>query len=298
MTFATLDNDEAPVCGNGGEGRGVWFTFQGTGGRISAVSTCQAPIGNISVSIYKGTCGKSTLQCYTDFGSGSCDAAPFTFATVAGTTYYMLLQSTYADTQYIYDLTLVGAPPDIVDNDVCSTATPISIGASIVSNITLATTDENEVTSDCAGGNVTSSQRRGLWFTFQGSGGRIWVNTCASFGGRQMFTAVSVYKGSCGAVTLQCVAGADNPCGGGILSAYQKLSIGTEPGTTYYVLVRNFEYGPSFGQFMLQLTSVLVVVNDVCANATEKCPWAMPAFSPAWTLARLSLQDKDNLHNL
>jgi hypothetical protein len=31
---------------------------------------------------------------------------------------------------------------------------------------------------------------------------------------------------------------------------------------------------------------------------TEKCPWVMPVFSPAWTLARLSLQDKDNLHNL
>jgi hypothetical protein len=30
----------------------------------------------------------------------------------------------------------------------------------------------------------------------------------------------------------------------------------------------------------------------------EKCPWVMPAFSPAWTLTRLSLQDKDNLHNL
>jgi hypothetical protein len=34
------------------------------------------------------------------------------------------------------------------------------------------------------------------------------------------------------------------------------------------------------------------------AAGSEKCPWAMPAFSPAWTLARLSLQDKDNLHNL
>jgi hypothetical protein len=27
---------------------------------------------------------------------------------------------------------------------------------------------------------------------------------------------------------------------------------------------------------------------------TEKCPWVMPAFSPAWTLSRLGLQDKDN----
>jgi hypothetical protein len=268
--FHSHDESESPRCGERNRGRGVWFTFTGTGERVSAVNMCDSGIADIYVSIYKGTCGAATLKCHADFGFSCKDKVPFMFSTSIATTYYMLVQSTYSIGPYNYDLMLVNAPPNIGDNDVCSKSQRVKMWTNVVGNISFATSDENEVTSDCVGGSVTSSQQWGLWYRFLGTGASVWVNTCAAVGSNTMQTQVSVYKGSCGQATLQCVAGALNPCMLIADAPLQKFTFGTEANTIYYVLVRNRYYGERVSLFNLQITSVQKprMDNDECSAAT------------------------------
>jgi hypothetical protein len=129
LTFATLDDVDAPRCGaRGNRGRGVWFAFTGTGGRISAVNTCDGGPDYLYVSVYKGTCGTSTLQCHADFASSCNNRAPSTFNTEAGTTYHVLVQSLDPSGPYNYDMMLVSASPNIDDNDVCPKSKCVAIG--------------------------------------------------------------------------------------------------------------------------------------------------------------------------
>jgi hypothetical protein len=269
MTFATLDDAETPRCGaRTNRGLGVWFTFTGTGGRVSAVNICEGKTADSYVAIYKGTCGTATLSCHADFVSRCYNNVPFTFNTDVATTYYMLVQSIYSGSPYNYDLMLVSASPNIDDNDVCSTSKRLTIGTTVVSNISLATSDENEVMSDCAGGNVTSSLQGGLWFSFLGTGGRVWVNTCDRVASRGLPTQVSVYKG-CGQTTLQCVVGVRDPCSGFVFDvALEKFIFSTEANTTYYVLVRNLGFGDGSSLFGLRITDVPRIANDECSGAT------------------------------
>jgi large repetitive protein len=275
MTFATLDDKEAPLrsCNAQDEGRGVWFSFTGTGGRVTAVSECRGAFVANYVSVYKGTCGISTLQCHADFGSSCNDKAPFTFNTEAGITYYLLVQSRYF-LDPVYDMTLVSAPLDIDDNDVCSKSQRITFGTSVLGNITLATSDETDVTSDCSGGNVTSSQQRGLWFSFVGTGGRVWVQACG------MPMQISVYKGSsCGKTTLQCVAENQNACfDKDDFCSPQKFIFTTQANVTYYILVRNTN-DPISSIFTLQITNVDAVGTGRCRWFCRMFKWIARLFS-------------------
>jgi hypothetical protein len=54
-----------------------------------------------------------------------------------------------------------------------------------------------------------------------------------------METYISVYKGRCGASTLQCVAGTEGSC------TLPKFSFATEVGAKYYMLVRSAATSPS-----------------------------------------------------
>jgi hypothetical protein len=182
----------------------------------------------------------------------------------------MLVQSEYPRGPYKYDMMLIRAPPNIEDNDVCLKSKCVAIGTSVVSNLSLATSDENEVKNDCARGNVTSSQR-GLWFSFLGTGERVWVDTCARLGtlGEPTPTQVSVYVGSCGWATLQCVAGARDPCSSFIFdAALEKITFGTQANTVYYVLVQNLGVNDRSSLFNLQITNIPTISNDECSAAT------------------------------
>jgi hypothetical protein len=110
LTFATFVNDTAPVCGTGGVRRGVWYTFLGTGEYIAPEFACQYDDEDISVSIYKGTCGKSTLQCFTAFRSFDCYVPTCAFQPDAGTTYYMLVYTMSFGGPVIFGFTLGGGP--------------------------------------------------------------------------------------------------------------------------------------------------------------------------------------------
>jgi hypothetical protein len=110
--------------------------------------------------------------------------------------------------------------------------TSLTIGQSTIGNLEFATSDEKKIREDCAYTYVEKNFP-GLWYKFQGNGGAVSVQSrCPGFG---IGTHISVYNGTCGAATLQCVAGFDYPCRSA--PSVSPPNFTTSAGTTYYVLV-------------------------------------------------------------
>ena len=214
---------------------GLWYNFTGTGERVVARSCEQ---NGVYISIFSGKCGRATLQCVAAT-TNPCEFDRFSFDTVKDTTYLAFIQSISAGK---FDLTIF----DIVHNDECINAEPVTFGVPAIGNVTFALADVDNVTDNCGG--VTPLAEPGVWYSFQGTGGKVAVDPC---GGLPISTRViaSVYKGNCGPATLSCVAVGSIECG------KNELLVNTAVGTTYHLLVhvptRNsfelllFPFGPT-----------------------------------------------------
>jgi hypothetical protein len=247
--------------------RGLWYSFVGTGGRVTVVGTCINPRDQFAtlVDVFTGACGVSTLRRVASVYVSDCQEAPSTFNTESGTTYYLLVKGRKFFTNF--QAKLVAAPLLLNDNDVCAKSTPIAVGSSILgNNITLATSDENEVYDDCSCKTVTLWSSRGLWYSFYGTGGTVWIDVCGDIRVAERMTLdVSVYKGSCGPTSLQCVAGTELAT-----ACSERFKFQTEAGTEYKVLVQNKEeYGSTATSlFDIKISSVTTLPsNDVCSGA-------------------------------
>ncbi|HEX5638047.1 MAG TPA: hypothetical protein VFY78_13220, partial [Gammaproteobacteria bacterium] len=87
-TTAGAAIDAAPFCGTAITSPGVWYTFIGSGGS-ETVSTCTAASYDTKISVYSGTC--AALVCI-DGNDDFCGLrSEVTFATTAGTRYYVLV---------------------------------------------------------------------------------------------------------------------------------------------------------------------------------------------------------------
>jgi hypothetical protein len=117
-TLATRDLNVLDDCldGDPPEYSGVWLNFTGTGERLVARS-CSRSFTYIS--IYKGGCNPSQLQCVAATAT-PCDRERFTFDTVKGTAYQVLVQTYF---EGIVDLSIFASP---VINDFCTNAQPIA----------------------------------------------------------------------------------------------------------------------------------------------------------------------------
>lgn len=151
------------------------------------------------------------------------------------------------------------APPS---NDQCVNAIPLGSIPANVSGTTVDATFEN--VTPCG------SNGAGVWYSFIGDGSTISTSTCDN---RGFDTVISVFTGDC--FSLTCLEVNDDFCGLGSL-----VSVLTEPGTEYFVLVSSFS-SDEFGTFELSLeatTSSPTPVptpappappNDECQNAIE-----------------------------
>lgn len=87
-TTAGAAIDAAPFCGTSITAPGVWYTFIGSGGS-ETVSTCTTASFDTKISVYTGTC--AALVC-VDGNDDFCGLlSEVTFATTAGTRYYVLV---------------------------------------------------------------------------------------------------------------------------------------------------------------------------------------------------------------
>lgn len=149
------------------------------------------------------------------------------------------------------------------NNDVCDTATPITIGSSVNENLETASAD---FAPTCNGVLVT----QGRWHKVVGNGTNLTASICTSagnFDGR-----LSVYCGPhCGA--LLCVAGVNaNSCSGN----KESVTWCAASGQTYWILVHSQAMNPGQGVYTLSVSSrgtcsnavACGPVNDNCVNAT------------------------------
>ena len=113
---ATVDTDGVPNDCNGVTPSypGVWYKVVGSGQRLVALS-CDASLYSSysAISVYKGECGPTTLQCVLAAWS-LCDSERFIFDAELGTTYYLLFQPYY---DLPTELSIFESPS--VPNDLC-----------------------------------------------------------------------------------------------------------------------------------------------------------------------------------
>src|SRR5262249_16283642 len=117
-------------------------------------------------------------------------AATVNFCSVAGQTYYVLVSGdTTGFGTFDLGISDVGACPT---NDLCTTATPLTIGTSMVSSNVGSTTDNDLPTC-----NGLLTFNNGVWFSVVGNGHVLSATTCNP--GTVLNTRVYVYTGSCAA---------------------------------------------------------------------------------------------------
>lgn len=228
---------------------GVWYRFIGNGDRVTA-ATCLTSSFDSKINVYSGSCGALVCVGGNDDGCGT--RSSVTFNSVVGTDYYILVTGFGSATSaFTIDVSCV-TPPPAPANDLCSAATVVSCGDTILaSNINATNTDQP--TATCG----TSPGGPGVWFKFVGNGDVVTAATCAT---ASYDSKLNVYSGSCGTANLVCVGGNDDGCGTRSSFTFQTL-----PGTDYYILVTGF--GGATSAFTFTINCVTPPANNLCANA-------------------------------
>ena len=265
-TTAAAPDGTAPACGGNVTSNGVWYSFQGTGQTVT-FSLCGSSYDTY-IHLYSGSCG--SLSCLTSSDDYCGSASQVTYATVSGTTYYILVNG-YNTSNGAFTFAVTAPAPA---NDDCTNAMAITPGS--ISGSTGCSTADVEPT--CSG---VADGSGGVWYSYTPncSGSTLTASLCGS----SFDTRIRVFSGTCASLT--CEAGNEDFCS----TQSQATWTGTG-GTTYYILV----YGATGagGSFTLNLTEVesvppvpdvasLPAINSSCAvtltapTATDNCAGAV-----------------------
>ncbi len=172
-------------------------------------------------------------------GTIGVDGPPVTFTGLTeGTAYEVLLDVNCGQGASLGAWPVTTSGNLLVPNDDCVDALPIACGGVVQGSTTLAL-------PDAVPGCGTGIEAPGIWYTFTGIQGSATLSTCNS---ADYDTRLNVYSGSCGA--LVCVGGNDD-------TPYcpdytSELTVPTDAGTTYFVLVQG--YDGETGDFTLSLS--------------------------------------------
>ncbi len=230
----------------------VVYSFEGIGVEVT-FSTCSSNTDfDTILSVFEGEC--SDLDCVgNDVQNANCtnsSTSEITVSTALGTTYYIVVHG-FIGGSGNFDLSVNGASCLPPPNDFCGDAIPISCGETL-SGFTTGGTDDLDETLFCD----VPLYSAGVWYSFVGTGEDANFNTCAS---ANFDTQISVFDGVCG--DLNCLAGSDSS----FCENASEVTIPTEEGTTYYVLVHGFI---AEGVFELSLTCTITIgVNTILSVA-------------------------------
>ena len=146
--------------------------------------------------MFTGTCG--ALNCIATNNNQVGYLSEVNWSAVNGTTYYILVDGLYqyGGTQRRGDFRLDLFAPNSLLNDVCNSAINISNGDVITASTFQATTDN--IGSCNAGGNM-----KGIWYRVAPriSATTFELSTCASSSTTTFNAQISVFSGTCGALT-------------------------------------------------------------------------------------------------
>ena len=244
--LATLDN--VGTCGpnNDNTAPGVWYTVSGISGPIT-VDTCSSSSDfDTKISVFQGSCGVLTcVDGNDDDFNCSLDGlhSSVTWTASASEQYFVLVHGFSSETGEFGLNAVFGAGPPVPPadndlNDLCEDALPLE--SFQTGSTALATIDSNAGT--CG---FTSVSSPGVWYTVSGVSGQITVDTCSS--SSNFDTKISVFQGSCGALT--CVDGNDDDFGCSISGVHSSVTWTATESEQYFVLVHGF--GGAVGEFGL-----------------------------------------------
>src|SRR5690606_19457803 len=247
----------------------VWYTFTATAGTPEDITltTCGY---DTSLVVYTGTPGSLTCvggsgDAATTFCTTNSYESEVSFTAQIDQTYYIKLWG-YDSTEYgpyqlqmVCDGDAVTPPPSAPANDLCPDATPLVCNTTIDGTNAAATTTDEPSTGDCSGS--ISSNSPGVWYSFEGNGETIVVETCG------FDTQLFVFTGACGSFT--CVtdhdgASSTSPCN---IFGGSMVTVDTVDGQMYYFYVVG--WSGETGEFTISLTCPEPLLNDECDGAIE-----------------------------
>ena len=238
---ATDDMPAGNCHGQSDVGPGVWFKVTGSGNVMTLAENTALSMDAI-ISIYEGNC--DSLVCLNGIGRPIQQSGPSTsWGTVAGKEYYVLIQSSTAETgifefgidEYVKGVpaqtgapastsppTQTGSLPSASSSNMCSEAIgPLEKSSAEIGTFGEATTNAVGV---CG---TADTETPGLWFTIQGTGKGMQLSACDPETGPR---SVAVFRDGCD--NLKCFAGSSNTCAGG-----GPLIFNTEKDELYHLLV-------------------------------------------------------------
>ncbi len=253
-------NDGSTNCGSSSGNRDLWYEFiTGCPGTLTVNTDGSNALSDIDtvLSAHSAVPGNAanTITCDDDGGTGL--DSNIVVAMSAGQHVFVRAShfgSRTGNGQFHISFTFVSSAP-IPANDTCAGATPIACNASFVASNCGATSDV------LAAGPCGFDPSNGVWYSVVGDGNAFAASTC---GAETSFdTLLHVYSGSCGAlVPVEC--NDDSTCSFSSLSS--RVSWGTTPGVTYYIVVSSFS-GVTTGDFRLTISNGGRPFNDDCSGA-------------------------------
>lgn len=269
-TTVDASTENISSCGVSSTSPGVWYTWTGTGDKLLA-SLCNANTNfDTKLSVYEGNCNSLSCVSGNDDGGAGCGlSSKVSFCSEAGTNYFILVHGFGGQSgpfQLDFDIAPVGLFPA---NDECVNAANIEHDGSEIGST------RNACPFPDATFCGVSNTAPGVWYTFQGTGARIDLNTCE----QGYDTKLSLYTGSCN--SLVCEEGNDDDCG--LRSGIQTRTVA---GQTYYALVHGF--GGATGDFELSLDRLADATADLTdydagASATYTMFLVGPPGNPEYT---------------
>ncbi len=234
---ATLDN--AGTCTTSNTAPGVWYTFVGNGGNVTA-SLCTGTNYDSKLSVYTGSCGAFVCVTGNDDACGAQSEVSFT--SVDATTYYILVHGFSSGTGN-FELNVTCPPPA---NNLCADAQALSCGDAV---------SGTTVNADATGQpTCLTGASPGVWYSFVGDGTDYIIDVTAPG-----FDPVIVVTSSCGGACDVLEVGT------GSVSA---TVTATTIGATYYVYVLDNFFNEMLFDLALSSSACTPPANDDCANAT------------------------------
>jgi Fe-S cluster assembly iron-binding protein IscA len=258
---------------------GVWYSFVGTGNRVSFESCAQTT--DFVMRVFCGDCTTPICAASDDDGCITNSLGPrLALCTTPGTQYYLLFAAYNTGTGGAYTINwsdggtacpVSGRPQCGVapSNDECVGAVPVSIGTT-VTGTTIDATPESTIPATC-GGVTLAVTDTAVWYSFVGNGSTVTVSTCSAVTGANH--KIGIYTGACGSLVCSGGGGGTTPTCSHRDDAATATTVCTVVGQTYYIAVSNETNGS--GLFELSLTGVVCVpppVNDDCSGALPMTP--------------------------
>ena len=240
---------EAPVCSDDDLPLqpGVWYEVTGAGGLIQA-STCDGTFINTQISVYEGNCG--SLECVA-FNNNACGLqSSVSWDSQAGVAYYVLVHGGRGTSGGTFSLSLDGsASGPLAQNEACLTATALNSladGEEVTTSVPLANAQVDPAFSGgemwCVASVSDGKDRRGLWYTIDGTGSTYNIATSGS-----PSASLTVFGGDC--ENLNCFAG-----GLDVINT-QEGFWQSVAGVTYTIFVFHVGYDTADGDVALAITA-------------------------------------------